>query len=58
MFKVLHYNSGWLSADLLQAVDLGLTLGQADRSTAGHELRHKACRSVANEAVFIPISAE
>ncbi len=47
MFKVLHYNSGWLSADLLQAVDLGLTLGQADRSTAGHELRHKACRSVA-----------
>jgi hypothetical protein len=31
----------------LQAVDLGLTLGQTDRSAAGHELRHKACRSVA-----------
>ncbi len=47
MFVVLHYNSGWLSADTLQAVDLGLTLGQTDRSAAGHELRHKACRSVA-----------
>ena len=47
MFVVLYYNSGWLSADTLQAVDLGLTLGQTDRSAAGHELRHKACRSVA-----------
>jgi len=38
MFVVLHYNSGWLSADTLQAVDLGLTLGQTDRivSAAGH----------------------
>ena len=32
MFVVLHYNSGWLSADTLQAVDLGLTLSQTDRS--------------------------
>jgi len=29
MFVVLHYNSGWLSADTLQAVDLGLTLIEA-----------------------------
>ena len=47
MFVVLQYNSGWLSADTLQAVDMGLTLRQTDRSAAGHELRHKACRSVA-----------
>ncbi len=47
MFVVLYYNNGWLSADTLQAVDLGLTFGQTDRSAAGHELRHKACRSVA-----------
>ena len=34
MFVVLHYNSGWLSADTLQAVDLGLTLSQTDRMMA------------------------
>ena len=43
MFKVLHYNSGWLSADLLQAVDLGLI----------PRLKHPCgCRKVSNVSVL------
>ena len=50
MSGVLYYNSGWLSADILQAVGCKEIWGRAwvkvMEATASHELSHKQCRSI------------